>query len=156
MKLIIAGTRPPDYIVKNVKKYAEWCALLINRLLDFDKNSNTYTLRVDFSSSHHKLRRIRLSNVQQVVSGCAYGTDHVGEIIARIAGKDLYRFLAEWTIYGKPAGMIRNRDMSKYGDELYLAWDGKSNGSRNMKEEMVKRGKKVHEVLIEDWTLGVK
>ena len=29
-------------------------------------------------------------------------------------------------------------------------------GSKNMKEEMMKRGKPVHELVIEDWTLGVK
>lgn len=157
MKLIIAGTRPPDYIVKNVKKYAEWVALMVNNILDFDKAKNAYSLRIDFScGGNYKRKRLYLSEVTQVISGMAYGMDHVGEIVARIAGVDVYRCPAKWDEHGKGAGMIRNKEMAEYGDELYLVWDGKSSGSMNMMETMRRKNKKVHETVMVDWALGVK
>lgn len=146
MKLIIAGTRPPDYIVKNVKKYAEWMILLFNSVSDRGISYGTFSSVDD--------------DEREIVSGGAYGTDHAGEIIARMMMLEenvkLTVFNADWKTHGKSAGMIRNREMADYADELLLVWDGKSAGSRNMKEEMVKRGKPVHELVIEDWTLGVK
>lgn len=146
MKLIIAGTRPPDYILKNVKKYAEWMILLFNSISDRGIRYGT------FSSADE--------NEREIVSGGAYGTDHAGEIMARMMmlkeDVKLTVFNADWKKHGKSAGMIRNCEMADYADELLLVWDGKSAGSKNMKKEMMKRGKPVHELVIEDWTLGVK
>ena len=143
MKLIIAGTRPPDYIVKNVKKYAEWMILLFNSVSDRGIRYGTFSSVDD--------------DEREIVSGGAHGTDHAGEIIARMMmDVKLTVFNADWKTHGKTAGMIRNREMADYADELLLVWDGKSAGSKNMKEEMMKRGKPVHELVIEDWTLGVK
>lgn len=148
MKLIVAGTRPPDYIIKNVKKYAEWMIRLLDHVSTGDIG---YSLSTRDGGEH------------EIVSGGAYGPDHAGEIIARMMIRDehadstqLVVFQADWKAYGKSAGMIRNRAMADYADELLLVWDGKSAGSKNMKEEMMKRRKPVHELVIKDWTLGVK
>lgn len=50
---------------------------------------------------------------------------------------------ADWDSYGKSAGYIRNAEMAKLADELLLFWDGRSNGSRHMRETMNKQGKPV-------------
>ncbi len=42
---------------------------------------------------------------------------------------------------------IRNHEMAQYADALILIWDGKSPGSRSMKQAMVRQGKPIHEVI---------
>ncbi len=150
MKLIIAGTRPPDYILKNVKKYAEWMILLKRLVLSIGTISYLKTTARDgwVIIDHYAFT--------EIVSGNAFGPDHLGEIIASLFYIPVKKFPADWKTHGKAAGMIRNREMAEHADELYLVWDGKSSGSRNMKEEMIKREKPVHELVIKDWTLGVK
>lgn len=189
MKLIVAGTRPPDYIVKNVKKYAEWLVRLSNSGITEQVMHDSsavglvdefYTDEKGITCGHYDERGFRrrgpvlllsytdedlkaLSTVkypyytvEEIVSGVAYGADHLGEVMAGMYGIPVRRFNADWKTHGKSAGMIRNREMADYADVLYLVWDGKSTGSKNMKDEMIKRNKPVHELVIEDWTLGVK
>lgn len=72
----------------------------------------------------------------EVVSGCARGVDTLAIEWADGAGfsDSVAHFPAEWTRYGRAAGMIRNRQMSWYGTMLLAFWDGKSSGTRNMIE----------------------
>jgi hypothetical protein len=49
-------------------------------------------------------------------------------------------FPAQWSIYGKGAGYIRNREMAQYADALIAFWDGKSKGTKNMIDEAKKQG----------------
>ena len=46
------------------------------------------------------------------------------------------RFPADWKVYGKQAGPVRNRQMLNYAKEeqgaLLAFWDGKSRGTKNM------------------------
>lgn len=161
MKLIIAGTRPPDYIVKNVKKYAYWMVRLYHlAVFDGDYDDPSPGLMTGIRAAKHSnvtsSLRLKVDNIDEVDNGDAYGGDHLGVIMADSYGIKIEDFKADWRKNGKAAGMVRNRAMADYADELYLVWDGKSAGSKNMKEEMVKRGKPVHELVIEDWTLGVK
>lgn len=72
--------------------------------------------------------------------GLVNGLHHIGM-------KKIKRFRPDWETHGKAAGPIRNREMAAYADALLLVWDGKSRGSKNMKEEMLKLNKPVHEVL---------
>jgi hypothetical protein len=87
-------------------------------------------------------------NIEQVVSGGASGVDTAGENFANIVDIEIERFPADWNTHGKAAGPIRNKQMAEYADALLLIWDGESRGSASMKNEMLKLGKPVYEIII--------
>lgn len=70
--------------------------------------------------------------ITEVVSGCARGADHYGEMVAEETNTPVKKFPAEWDIYGKRAGYIRNQKMAEYADAVIAVWDGKSNGTKDM------------------------
>lgn len=76
----------------------------------------------------------------QIVSGTAKGADTLGERFAKETNTPLKRFPANWDLYGKSAGVIRNSDMADYADALIAFWDGKSRGTKNMIAEARLRG----------------
>lgn len=78
--------------------------------------------------------------ITEVVSGGARGVDLVGEQIARDFKIKIKRFPADWYNFGKIAGIMRNRQMSKYAQGLIAVWDGKSPGTKNMIDEAKKQG----------------
>ena len=59
-------------------------------------------------------------------------------------------FLPDWKTKGRAAGPIRNKEMAIYADILLLIWDGKSRGSKSMKDEMLKLQKPIYEVIINE------
>ena len=121
MKLIIAGTRTID----PYRAYFEFVKMRVN---------------------------LNMGAITEFVTGGAEGPDQVPYLVQDIYGEItplICEYPADWGQYGKAAGPLRNKDMAKYGDELCLIWDGKSRGSANMKEEMLKLGKKVHERILE-------
>ena len=71
-----------------------------------------------------------------IVSGAANGADKLGERFAKEKGFDVKRFPANWTLYGKSAGPVRNREMLMFAKEkkgiLIAFWDGVSRGTANM------------------------
>jgi hypothetical protein len=67
-----------------------------------------------------------------IVSGNARGTDKLGEKYGYSKDYNVKIFPANWQLYGKSAGMIRNKEMADYGNMLIAFWDGVSNGTRNM------------------------
>jgi hypothetical protein len=89
-----------------------------------------------------------IEEIEQVVSGTANGIDRCGENFADFYEIDIETFPADWDKHGKPAGHIRNKEMADYADALLLIWDGESRGSANMKENMLKLGKPVYEVIL--------
>lgn len=78
-----------------------------------------------------------------IVSGCAKGADKLGERYAKLRSLKVYRFPAEWEMYGKVAGFIRNKEMAKNADALIAFWDGKSRGTKHMIETARKIGLKI-------------
>lgn len=86
--------------------------------------------------------------VSEVVSGCGGMVDRCGESFAQANSIPINPFPAQWQEHGKSAGPIRNRDMAKYADALLLIWDGESRGSKNMRDEMMKVGKPIYEVIL--------
>lgn len=78
-----------------------------------------------------------LPNVQ-IVSGKASGADALGERYAQNRGLSLATFPAYWKTYGKAAGPIRNEQMAQYADAVVVFWDGKSKGSKSMRELALK------------------
>jgi len=86
----------------------------------------------------------------RIVSGGARGADSIAEDIAAMwtlfdpskkSKFSLKVFEADWETNGRAAGILRNKDMAIYADCLVAFWDGKSPGTRNMIEEMMKRDK---------------
>jgi hypothetical protein len=79
--------------------------------------------------------------ITEVVSGGARGVDRCGELWADFHGIPLRRFPANWTRWGKAAGIYRNADMAEYGDALVAFWDGESSGTLDMIDKMRRMGK---------------
>ena len=94
---------------------------------------------------------IGYEKVDEIISGGAKGIDSLGEMYANYNTIPIKRFEADWYTHGKAAGPLRNQKMAKYADVLLLIWDGESRGSDNMKEEMLKLGKPVHEVILKSY-----
>lgn len=80
----------------------------------------------------------------EIVSGGANGADALGERWAADHDRDIKRFPADWSKYGKSAGPIRNLEMALYADVLVAFWDGKSRGTKHMIDTALKHGLEVH------------
>ena len=87
--------------------------------------------------------------VTEVVSGCATGVDMMGETWARANNLPIKEMPANWYQHGKAAGPIRNREMAEYADAAVIIWDGKSRGTRNMINEMIRKNKPYYIVMTE-------
>lgn len=87
--------------------------------------------------------------VTEVVCGMATGVDRMGETWATANNIPVKAMPADWYRYGKAAGPIRNRAMAEYADAAVVVWDGKSAGSRNMINEMIRRNKPYYVALTE-------
>ena len=85
-----------------------------------------------------------------IIEGGARGADRLGKHYAQERGYRVRSFPANWELYGKKAGMVRNRRMAIAASEggaehggLVAFWDGQSPGTKNMIEEAKARGLKV-------------
>ncbi len=67
-----------------------------------------------------------------ILSGTARGADRMGERYAAEHGLKLEPFPAEWGIYHKGAGPIRNMQMVQSADAVVAFWDNESSGTRNI------------------------
>lgn len=79
--------------------------------------------------------------IEEVVCGGARGADTLGAEWAKKNGVPIKYFNAEWDIYGRAAGTIRNHQMGDYADYLVAFWDGKSSGTKDMINYMQQLGK---------------
>lgn len=70
-----------------------------------------------------------------------------GEGYAKMHSLPFTIFPAEWSKYGKSAGMIRNKQMLQYAlgtkPVIIAFWDGKSRGTENMIEQGQEAGAEV-------------
>lgn len=67
-----------------------------------------------------------------VISGTARGADRMGEAWAQANGIDVERFPAQWDLYGRHAGIMRNQVMARKAEALVAIWDGESRGTAHM------------------------
>lgn len=67
-----------------------------------------------------------------IISGQANGADNFGEKFALEKNHNLVLFPANWDLYGKSAGYIRNEQMAKYSNALIAFWNKKSKGTKHM------------------------
>lgn len=117
MKVVIAGCRYSDVEAKII--FSDY-----NLLIDTIKKSGL--------------------DITEVVCGMAIGVDRMGEQWARRYNIPIKEMPADWNTYGKGAGPIRNRAMAEYADAAIILWDGKSEGTRNMINEMIRVKKPYH------------
>lgn len=84
--------------------------------------------------------------ITEIVSGMANGADTLAAGWAIRNGLKLHKFPAIWAMYGKSAGMIRNRQMLVEGKpDLVLAFPG-GVGTKNMVSLAKEAGVKVIKV----------
>lgn len=103
-------------------------------------------------SDYEKMKRLVVSFVSkfeddvEVVSGGCRGADKLGEQLAEEFGWSVKQFPADWALYGKAAGCIRNRQMAEYADIclLFSVKGAENKGTRNMLREARKAGCKVY------------
>jgi len=81
-----------------------------------------------------------ISRITEVVSGCAYGVDRMGEQFAAQYGIPVRKFPADWDTHGKKAGYLRNIQMAEYGDVLVALSYNNSRGTKMMIELARKYG----------------
>ncbi len=82
--------------------------------------------------------------ITELVSGCADGVDRLGELWAERVGVPVVRYPANWKVYGKAAGPIRNQAMADHADALIGVWDGWSRGTIDMIRRAKAKGLKVY------------
>jgi hypothetical protein len=91
-----------------------------------------------------------LFEISEVVCGGAKGVDDLGLKWAMENNKNLKIFMADWKVYGKSAGPIRNKQMADYCDQALIICNNKSPGSTNMIDNMVKTNKPYYVVHMKD------
>lgn len=70
--------------------------------------------------------------ITEVVCGGARGADQLGREWGDSEGIPVKMFPANWDLYGRGAGPIRNKAMGDYADAGIVVWDGTSRGSLHM------------------------
>ena len=70
-------------------------------------------------------------HVNVIVSGGAKGIDTLADKYANEMRLSKIIFPAQWQVYGRSAGVIRNKEIVDYCDLLVAFWDGKSSGTKN-------------------------
>ena len=79
--------------------------------------------------------------VTEVVCGVAKGADSLGAFWAAEHQIPVKMFPAQWSVYGRAAGPIRNKEMLDYADGLIVFIWNNSKGSANMLAQTKKANK---------------
>lgn len=70
--------------------------------------------------------------VSTVLCGMARGADLCGKYVAQKRGIPVEEYPADWSKYGKSAGLKRNAEMATKAEALIAVWDGVSRGTKHM------------------------
>ena len=86
-----------------------------------------------------------------IICGCARGPDRVGLELGQEMDICVWQLPAPWKAYKDihKAARLRNRAMGELADAALLFWDGKSPGTRNMRDIMGELGKPIYLVRME-------
>ena len=93
---------------------------------------NDYILAENFLDIN--LSKLKDGTDLTIISGGCRGADSIGERYALENGIKTELYPAEWKLYGKRAGPIRNRKMVNECDAVICFWDGKSRGTKSLIE----------------------
>lgn len=99
----------------------------------------------DYAFAEFCLNWILLKKIEEgydivVVSGCARGADRIGEWWAMCHGFEVDKHPADWDVYGKRAGYMRNVEMVDSCDGVVAFWDGESKGTKHTIEYAKQKG----------------
>ena len=97
----------------------------------------------DFNNYELFLETIKEFKMEEIVSGGAKGADTMAEKYARENNIPTNIYLAEWNIYGRKAGIIRNKKIIDNCDKVLAFWDGKSPGTNNSINLAIKNKKPI-------------
>lgn len=89
-------------------------------------------------------------NYGAVCSGGANGVDTIAEQWAKGHNIEFVVFPAQWELYGKNAGFMRNKDMIDFCDILVSFWDGKSHGTKHAIDYALSIDRQVEIHIVED------
>ena len=89
--------------------------------------SRTATTNILYQRLCEELKSI--SDIKLIVSGGAVGADTLAEQYAYEHNIEKLIFYPNWSIYGKSAGFIRNKQIIGAADIVIAIWDGKSKGT---------------------------
>lgn len=78
----------------------------------------------------------QFNDITEIISGDAKGADTQGIIYGNQYHIPVQHFPAQWDLYGKSAGFIRNVEMADYADIAICFWDGESKGTAHMIKTM--------------------
>lgn len=67
-----------------------------------------------------------------IITGGASGVDDIAAELAELADVENIVMQAEWNVYGKRAGYVRNVRMAESATCLLAIWDGESRGTKLM------------------------
>jgi hypothetical protein len=87
-------------------------------------------------------------NIDEVVCGMARGADTLGYNWALNQGLSVTKFPADWDMFGKKAGFIRNQTMVDYADAALFLWDGHSRGTADCIRRAKRKGIPIYVHLI--------
>ena len=119
LRVIVAGSRPPQAVRADVKLREQW---YMRHAMDVPQAV------AEFEKAH-------AVKVGTVISGGAQGYDQLGERFSREYMQqepEVYR--ADWDKHGRIAGIMRNQQMIDDGraDGLVACWDRRSPGTKDM------------------------
>ena len=77
----------------------------------------------------------------EIVSGGAVGIDAVAQAAAHVLEIPIKVFLPKFEKYGKGAPLKRNLEIIQYSDIVLAFWDMRSNGTRQVIAECIRRQK---------------
>lgn len=89
---------------------------------------------------------VGVANITHMVSGGAKGADKLGEVWAKEHNVPTIIHRAEWSLFGRRAGMMRNSKIIDDADVVIAFWDGVSKGTDDSIKKAKKAGKRVHVV----------
>lgn len=89
------------------------------------------------------LSSVSLNDITAVVSGGAAGADSLGERFAEQHGISKIIHRPDWKRHGKAAGFIRNDDIIRDADVVFVFWDGISRGTSDSIRKSYKYNKKI-------------
>lgn len=159
LRIIIAGSR-------FFEDYNLFESTMFKVLFHLNKEYPQYNILV--INKEERLFKINPCSLE-IISGMAKGADTLAVRFANKYNLALKEFLADWNnlnvspcrvitnsygSYNALAGHKRNRDMAVYASSddafgvLVLFWDGKSKGSKNMKNQAVAFGLEIYENII--------
>ena len=105
--------------------------------------SRTYTDYKAFSEALDGVLTDIPKNEITILSGHCKVVDAMAERYAAEHKINLRVYPAEWSIYGRAAGPVRNRRMVENCDLVIAFWDGSSKGTRSLIDYAIKQGREV-------------